>query len=307
MSASSPLKLLFSGPKSRNVLIALLTAVLEPCSPITEVTLLDPEVAKEAVSDKGIVLDLRVELADGSQVDIEMQSSRRPGFRRRALYYWANLFGKQLERGTQYAKLKPVILILFADYRELQAKRLHSVFHVLEKHDHQRFSEAFELHMVELPKLADPEATRAASPAVQRWARFLAARSDEERLHAAKEDVMVVEANKLLNELSADESVRKLARDRELALKFYKLELVEAREEGREEGRAEGEQKGRAEGEQKGRADAIVQVITARGLRLTPAQGQRLRSCTDVAELDRLLRRALSIVAAQELFEDSDP
>ncbi|MCU0694725.1 MAG: Rpn family recombination-promoting nuclease/putative transposase [Polyangiaceae bacterium] len=177
--------------------------------------------------------------------------------------------------------------------------RLHSVFQVLEKHDHQRFSEAFELHMVELPKLADPEATRAASPAVQRWARFLAARSDEERPQVAKEDVMVVEANKLLDELSADESVRKLAHDRGLGLKFYKLELVEAREEGRAEGEARGEARGRA--------DAIMQVITARGLRLTPAQVERLRTCTDLAELDRLLRRALSIETAQQLFEDSEP
>jgi flagellar biosynthesis/type III secretory pathway protein FliH len=126
---------------------------------------------------------------------------------------------------------------------------------------------------------------------------------------------MVVEANKLLDELSADESVRKLAHDRELALKFYKLELVEAREEGRAEGEARGREggreagreEGRAEGEAKGRVDAIMQVVTARGLRLTSAQVERLRACTDLAELDRLLRRALSMQAAQWLFEESDP
>ncbi|MCU0691715.1 MAG: hypothetical protein MUF54_09965 [Polyangiaceae bacterium] len=50
-----------------------------------------------------------------------------------------------------------------------------------------------------------------------------------------------------------------------------------------------------------------MQVITASGLRLTPAQVERLRTCTDLAELDQLLKRALSMQAAQGLFEDSEP
>ena len=35
-------KLLFGGPKSQQILIALLTAVLQPQSPITKVTILNP-------------------------------------------------------------------------------------------------------------------------------------------------------------------------------------------------------------------------------------------------------------------------
>ena len=47
-------KLLFGGPKSQRILIALLTAVLQPKSPITQVTILNPGVSKQNVGDKGI-------------------------------------------------------------------------------------------------------------------------------------------------------------------------------------------------------------------------------------------------------------
>jgi predicted transposase/invertase (TIGR01784 family) len=93
-------KLLFtSAPESPRVLRSLITAVVQPPSPIANVTVLNPEIPKEAVLDKGIVLDLRVVLEDGTRLDIEMQAEKRSSFRKRALYYWARAFGQQLERG----------------------------------------------------------------------------------------------------------------------------------------------------------------------------------------------------------------
>ena len=60
-----------------------------------------------------------------------MQARRRGGFRRRALFYWTNLYAKQLVRGGKYTALSPVVLIVFAGYRELEARRLHSTFQIL--------------------------------------------------------------------------------------------------------------------------------------------------------------------------------
>ncbi|MBI2378379.1 MAG: Rpn family recombination-promoting nuclease/putative transposase, partial [Deltaproteobacteria bacterium] len=85
--------LLTSAPESNEVLIALLTAILKPKVPIDVVDVLNPEVPKQAVSDKGIALDLRMRLVDGTQIDLEMQTYRQPAFRKRALYYWARMFG----------------------------------------------------------------------------------------------------------------------------------------------------------------------------------------------------------------------
>lgn len=70
-------KLLFSKPSNKRLLISLLTAILEPTSPIVDVEVLDPEVAKESVAAKGTMLDLLVKLLDGSRVNMEIQASPR--------------------------------------------------------------------------------------------------------------------------------------------------------------------------------------------------------------------------------------
>lgn len=93
-------KLLFSStPEGRELLVLLLTAVLRPKSPIAQLEILNPELAKDAIADKGIALDLLVRFDSGAQVNIEIQADKRPAFPNRALYYWARTFGGQLERG----------------------------------------------------------------------------------------------------------------------------------------------------------------------------------------------------------------
>jgi len=100
-------KMLFGSQAGREALIDLLTAVLRPPRPITDVRVLNPEVGREQVGDKGIVLDLLVELSDGTRIDVEMQVARRAGLRRRAIYYWSRLYSGQLERGQPYTALRP--------------------------------------------------------------------------------------------------------------------------------------------------------------------------------------------------------
>jgi predicted transposase/invertase (TIGR01784 family) len=171
--------------------------------------------------------------------------------------------------------------------RALAANRLHSVFHVLEVHDHVRFQDSFALHLVELPKIKDADVVRQSTPAVGRWARFLGARTDEERNEVAKEDAMVSEAQTILEELSSDEEVRRLAEERELALKFHEMDLRLAR----------------AEGEARGRAEAILQLLSARGIQTTPDVHARVLACRDMPTLDKLLRRALTLEPGEDLFD----
>jgi predicted transposase/invertase (TIGR01784 family) len=204
------------------------------------------------------------------------------------MYYWARTYASQLRKGDAYTKLKPVVIIIFTGYRELATtNRLHSVFELLEIHDHVRFEDAFALHLVELPRINDPDAVAGALPAVRRWARFLGAHTDEERSEVAKEDPMVNEAQSILEELSSDEGVRRLAEQREIALKFWEMEIALTRERGREEGRAE----------------TILQILSTRGIELTTEDRARLLACRDRSVLDELLPRALTLQPGEELFE----
>ena len=66
--------------------------------------------------------------------------------------------------------------------------------------------------------------------------------------------------------------------------------------------RAEAEAKGRAEGEAKGTIHALLTVLEGRGLAVSTAERGRIEACTDLAELERWLRRALTITSTAELF-----
>src|SRR6185503_15770597 len=65
----------------------IFSAIL-PETPIASVSLLSKEPDPPSVDGKQIVLDLRVELGTGEQIDVEMQTQPRPQLRERALYYW---------------------------------------------------------------------------------------------------------------------------------------------------------------------------------------------------------------------------
>ena len=267
--------LLTRTPQSHELLVSLLTAVLRPRSPFARVVVRNPELPPVDAADHGVMLDLHAQLEDGALLDIEMQSDKRPAFRERALFYWARLYGAELERGEDYHALRPVISVLFLDYRELQGERLHSVFQLLEVHDQERFSDALALHVIELPKI--PQATaqeRAEQGSLIRWSRFFAARSDEELEEIAMADPVIAKARQVLQVVSDDPMAREIARLRhnaqvtrrleEAALRAeaaaaeaaLRAEVAEAEARGRAEA-AEAEARGRAEGEARGRAEAL--------------------------------------------------
>jgi len=64
------------------------------------------------------------------------------------------------------------------------------------------------------------------------------------------------------------------------------------------EGRAEGEAKGRAEGE----AKALLAVLQARGVPVSDEARGRILACTDAAQLDAWVRKAVAVASADELF-----
>lgn len=289
-------KLLFtSGPDSHEVLVALLTAVLRPRKPFAKVTVRNPEIPRELLDDRGLVLDIFAEFEDGTRVDIEMQSERRPSFRRRALYYWARMFGSELERGDDYGRLRPAISVLFLGYRELLGPRVHSTFRLLEVHDHERFTDEIELHVIELPKLALATSDERRDEAkLLAWAKFFAAKSDEELTEAAMTDSAVEKAHKVLQRVSSDPAARRLAEQRALALVTLKLDFDEVRREGEAIGRAEGEAIGRAEGEAIGRAEgeaigraAVLDLCELLGIEITADQRESLDAMT-LSQLDAL-------------------
>jgi hypothetical protein len=69
----------------------------------------------------------------------------------------------------------------------------------------------------------------------ERWARFLTARDDAELDQLASEDPIMTLAKQTLEKLSEDPEVRRLARDREDAIKLYEIDLAAHRRQDRAE------------------------------------------------------------------------
>jgi Uma2 family endonuclease len=75
------------------------------------------------------------------------------------------------------------------------------------------------------------------------------------------------------------------------------------RKEGLEEGRQQGLKEGREQGQVQGLLSALQTILSTRGLALGPAEAERMASCRDVALLERWLGRAMTALAAAEVFE----
>src|SRR6478752_5014148 len=76
--------MLFGTEQNHELLSSLLNAVLQPPVPIAALEVLHAQPERSSVDDKSIALDVRVRLQNGEQVDVEMQSQRRPAQRERA-------------------------------------------------------------------------------------------------------------------------------------------------------------------------------------------------------------------------------
>ena len=278
-------KLLFGDPAYSDVLIALLTAVLQPSTPIQTVRVLNPEPPKFDQIEKGIVLDVLIEFADGTQVDVEMQATRRPAFRPRLLYYWARPYLAQLNRGEQYDMLRPVVVVVFIDYLENPSKRIHSVFDVRERHDGSQFDDKLEIHLVELPKLGR-QGTMPINEDLQRWIRLFRANTNEEIQQLAKEDPMIAKTVQMLDKLSASPDVRHWVERAEEAQKFHQIDLKMAKAEGLAEGKAE----------------AVLSVLRARGLDIGEQVQNQILACNDLEKLNQWLVRAVTVERAEDLL-----
>lgn len=84
--------------------------------------------------------------------------------------------------------------------------------------------------------------------------------------------------------------------------------VSELKQEFREEGLAEGREEGREEGLEEGRVEGesrmLLTVLHARGLNLTDAERERIRTCTDHDRLAAWAVRAATATSMAEVFED---
>ncbi len=297
-------KIMFSRPDSTDLLVSLLTAVLRPPSPISEVTLLNAALDKNSITDRGVVLDLHLRLEDRSQINVEMQARRISGMRERAVYHVARMYGSAIVRGQLYSELAPCAGIFLLGYDELPSARFHSTFRLLEVHDHVPLSPQIEIHFVELLKLrrmAPSDWTQ--ESALADWARFFRPVDERDREELAMKDPVFTKACKVLAQVSEDPDAQYLARAREEGEVLWAHEVAVNRREARDDGLREGRDEGLREGRVTGLAQSVSRVLEARGFPLSNEIRERIDRCSDPALLERWLARAAVANSIDAVFE----
>lgn len=229
--------------KNENVRRGFIAALMGvPPEKIRRTVLKDGTLPPEYGTDKLGLLDVKVILGNGVQIDIEMQVAFFAHWDARVLFYLSRMISGQLGKGEAYGELKKCIHVGILDFVHFPEDRewYHSIFLVDEKTG-KRYTELLEIRILELKKL--PEEVENEDILI-RWMRFLGGKNREELERMAKTDMYIEEAYQDLLRFSADETKRELYEAREKALRDYNSQMQSAREYGFQKGYNDGREAG---------------------------------------------------------------
>lgn len=290
-------KKLFADSKHVDILTAFLASVLD-VSPagLEGLRLMESHILGDAPEGKECVLDVRVDTREGAAIDVEIQLRPMRKLRERILFYCSRLLAEQVKSGDNYKGMRKAICIVIVDHDFIgeSPEHYHHRFRMYDRAREVEFTDAQEIHILELTKLWK---TMDGSP-LRNWLLFLAAKTEGEFEMAAQKDAAVDKAWTALKELSADERTRLQAEAREKWRRDFEARMDDAKEDGRAEGEVigrvkgleEGRVEGLAEGKVEGGRQGILRVLTARFNNPVPDDiRQAVASKTDLSVLESLL------------------
>lgn len=257
-------KKLMDNTKVRKGFIAALLKT-EP-DRIRKTTVLPTELGRDYADDKLGILDVRVSLDDGTQIDMEMQVAYFGNWDARALFYLSKMFTEQLKEGEPYGNLKKCIHVSILDFvRFKDDEECYRSLYFCDPKTGRKYTDLMEIQILELKKLtakSDEEET------IISWMRFLGGKSREEFENMAKSDEYMSEAYETLKKLSSDEQSKLEYEARQKAIRDYNSQMSSALSEGIERGELLGRIKLVKKKQQKGKsieeiADEMEEEVSA--------------------------------------------
>jgi predicted transposase/invertase (TIGR01784 family) len=212
-------KRIFGDARNTDILANLLLSVLNlPEDEYAELEFVDPYLKPETEGGKLSILDVKVKTKSGKILDIEVQLCRVTAIRARILFYGSKLIADQMGESDNYKKIKPVILIIIADFNLLpEETKYHNTYRILNEETHKPFTKLLEIHTIELQKLPP---SGDGSP-LSGWVQFMNIQEEGDIDMAVQTNPMIGKAYGVLAKLSADEELRLQVEAREKALRDY--------------------------------------------------------------------------------------
>jgi predicted transposase/invertase (TIGR01784 family) len=253
-------KKLFGSKKNIRILRSLLSAVLDlPPESLKTITIEDPNLRMENKdANKEPVLDLKLTLADGTNLDVELQVGSVTSMKERVVFYASKLIAEQIGAGDDYGGLHRSIIavITYFDLTRDPSDYLHRFFLYDKKHD-LIFTKLVEIDILEVKKLPKQED----GSLLWLWGKFFDAKTEEEFDMLAEKNEDVGKAVAIIKRLSGSERERRIAEIEEKRRRDIAAHEQALREEAVEEGMAEGMAKGMAEGMAKATEAIAVNLL----------------------------------------------
>ena len=120
---------------------------------IVESRILPSHLRQKDKDDKLGILDVRVLLNNKEQIDIEIQVTSSEYWAERTLFYLGKMFVDQLKPGEDYQKLEKCIHVGILNFTLFDDEEYYSRFHFWSDQGRKMYSDKFEIHTLELPKL----------------------------------------------------------------------------------------------------------------------------------------------------------
>ena len=184
--------------------------------------------------DKLGILDVHVILNGEIQIDMEIQVTQFLFWRERSLFYLSKMYSDIILAGEGYQALGKCIHVGILDFILFKEdEEYYSCFHLWEDKRRRIYSDKLEIHIVELPKLAEREYPETA---LLKWARFFNAEKKEEFEMVAKTDPHIQKAYDQLLYMSGNEEKRLLYEARQKAINDYNTQMYSNWHDGYSEG-----------------------------------------------------------------------
>lgn len=245
-------KLILTAPEGKAGLMNLISSVIGRT--VVDVTLHANEIPPGDTEEKAERFDVNCKIDDGSQINLEMQSSRiressdgqHRNLKGKSIYYLADLHSSQPAKGLQrYDSLAKTYQITFCSYTIFpNTTEYVNAFSLRHNITGEQLSDAINICFVELSKLKDVLTKDVSDMSdLDKWSVFLQYAPDPRQRELvnriiASEEVLTM-AGELLMSISQDERERAIFRSR----RKFQTDMQSNLATEREEGRAEGEQK----------------------------------------------------------------
>ena len=219
-------KALFGDEENKEILIAFLEAVL--VKSISDLYILDPINKKRSKDDKLSILDVKVKLANGEIITIEMQVRQIAQMRSRITFCSARAVADQLKSGKDYSELKPVVsIIIMGETLIHESNKCHNVFLTMERDEHFVFNDLQETHVLDLTRIKNEK-----SETLSDWLSFINSEKEEDFMKIAKKNPMINNAFVTLKRISSNDTQRRLY----LARLIQQTDALTGENEARREG-----------------------------------------------------------------------